>query len=119
MDSISKELNNALKIEAQRKPRADEYISSDGLIYCSKCHTPKQFADEILGLCPIMCRCEKQRKEEKKKQAAENSRLKTAKRLRAEAFCDAKVGIAPFRLMTARIPPPLKQPNYMLKIGLR
>ena len=90
MDSISKELNNTLKIEAQRKPRADEYISSDGLIYCSKCHTPKQFADEILGLCPIMCRCEKQRKEEKQKQAAENSRLKTAKRLRAEAFCDAE-----------------------------
>ena len=88
MDPISKELSYTLRTETQRKPKSDEYISSDGLIYCSKCNTPKQYVDDILGLCPVMCRCEKQRQEDKEKRAAEKSRLQAVEKLRCAAFSD-------------------------------
>ena len=29
--------------------RSDEYIVNDGLIYCSKCHTPRQKRIEVSG----------------------------------------------------------------------
>lgn len=38
------------------KPESGDYAGKDGLLYCGKCHTPKQFR---MGakLLPIMCQC--------------------------------------------------------------
>ena len=41
---------NLLPNLSPRQPLEDEYISeTDGLIYCSKCHTPRQKKIEFLG----------------------------------------------------------------------
>ena len=41
--------------------RSDEYIVNDGLIYCSKCHTPRQKRIEVSGKTiepRCMCACQ-------------------------------------------------------------
>ena len=43
------------------EPRSDEYIVNDGLIYCSKCHTPRQKRLEVSGKTiepRCMCACQ-------------------------------------------------------------
>ena len=39
-----------------------DYIGPDGLLYCGKCNTPKQYRGAILGrerVMPVMCSCRK------------------------------------------------------------
>jgi DNA replication protein DnaC len=52
------------------KPEATDYIGDDGLIYCHKCHTRKQYRLPLGGqesVVPVMCECRKAevQKEEK------------------------------------------------------
>ena len=64
---------NLLPNLSPRQPLEDEYISeTDGLIYCSKCHTPRQKKIEFLGkiMFPIIrCQCQQEQyeKEEAKR----------------------------------------------------
>ena len=53
--------------------RADEYVGNNGLIYCSKCHTPRQKRIEVAGKViepRCMCACQTedyvQREQERK-----------------------------------------------------
>jgi len=85
-------------------PKENEYINeSDGLIYCSKCNTPKQMKLEMLGkmlTVPIMCHCrsveyEKEQEERKKRERMEHiARLRSAglqdKALREYTFANDK-----------------------------
>lgn len=64
----------------------------DGLLYCGKCHTPKQARIEIYGtvhtpMC--LCKCENERYEREKKEAETRSRMERLDRLRKEGFPDA------------------------------
>ena len=58
---------NLLPNLSPRQPLEDEYISeTDGLIYCSKCHTPRQKKIEFLGkiMFPIIrCQCQQEQYE--------------------------------------------------------
>ena len=53
--------------------RADEYVGNNGLIYCSKCHTPRQKRIEVAGKViepRCMCACQTEdydRREQKRK----------------------------------------------------
>ena len=68
---------NLLPNLSPRQPLEDEYISeTDGLIYCSKCHTPRQKKIEFLGkiMFPIIrCQCQQEQyeKEEAKRKHQE------------------------------------------------
>ena len=45
---------------ATNAPQDGDYIGKDGLLYCGKCHTPKQLIKDIFGKpekWPCMCRC--------------------------------------------------------------
>ena len=69
MSSINKILGGLFP---HREPKEDEYINeADGLIYCAKCHTPRQcvihHGDRIVTP-PVMCDC--QRTAEEKAEAA-------------------------------------------------
>ena len=69
MSSINKILGGLFP---HREPKEDEYINeADGLIYCAKCHTPRQcmihHGDRIVTP-PVMCDC--QRIAEEKAEAA-------------------------------------------------
>lgn len=44
------------------KETAGDYIGEDGLLYCGKCHTPKQYRVTLMGVLramPIACECHK------------------------------------------------------------
>ena len=69
MSSINKILGGLFP---HREPKEDEYVNkADGLIYCAKCHTPRQcviqHGDRIVTP-PVMCDC--QRTVEEKAEAA-------------------------------------------------
>ena len=57
----------------------EDYTGEDGLLYCGKCHTPKQFrmtAPPMEGrILPCPCQCEKERQEQ---EAAEQENADTA-----------------------------------------
>ena len=49
-------------------PQEDEYLNEeDGLIYCSRCHTPRQTRVETMGQVytpPVMCKCRRDKYEQ-------------------------------------------------------
>ena len=58
--------------------RAEDYFGNNGLLYCGKCHTPKQFKiddtfsiDKLKGL-RINCLCECASRAVREREAAEN-----------------------------------------------
>ena len=69
MSSINKILGGLFP---HREPKEDEYINeADGLIYCAKCHTPRQcviYHGDRIVTPPVMCDC--QRIAEEKAEAA-------------------------------------------------
>lgn len=89
---------NLLPNLSPRQPLEDEYISeTDGLIYCSKCHTPRQKKIEFLGkiMFPIIrCQCQQEQyeKEEAKRKHQEFlehiSRLKSSGLQISCCFCE-------------------------------
>ena len=55
MESIAK----AEKMIAAEEPAPGDY-EKDGLLYCGKCNTPKEFRGSFLGMVkvvPCLCRC--------------------------------------------------------------
>ena len=50
----------------------EDYVGENGLVYCAKCHTPKQTRSDMFGgeIIPCICDCEKQEMD-----AARNKRL--------------------------------------------
>lgn len=72
MESIAK----VEKIIAAEEPTPGDY-EKDGLLYCGKCHTPKEFRGSFLGMVkvvPCLCRCRSE------KLAAEEQQRKAEKR---------------------------------------
>lgn len=77
---------------ASRSIQEDEYLNeNDGLIYCSKCHTPRQhkiqWQDKVM-LPTVRCQCQQ---EEYKKQETERKRLEfleQVSRLKANGLQD-------------------------------
>ena len=73
MKSLNEVLGNVTSADALKE---DEYKNeADGLIYCAKCHTPRQHRIEVMGkmaLPFIMCQC--QREAYDREQAAQAQR---------------------------------------------
>lgn len=75
MDNINDILANEANWESE-----EDYIGGDGLLYCGKCHTPKQFRWDPLfakgsnipgGITPVYCDCQKARNDlEKERERA-------------------------------------------------
>ena len=73
----------------------EDYYSKDGLLYCGKCHTPKEafFANghALLGKNkhPVECACHKAEREQQEREIQEQKHLDFVRRLKAEGFSDA------------------------------
>lgn len=66
----------------------------DGLIYCCKCHTPKQCRCELpwrTFIAPCMCKCESEKYEREQEAKAEAERLDKIKNLRINGIHDKDV----------------------------
>ncbi len=62
MDGITNAFENLVKQSSQSVPRnSEDYINpEDGLLYCGRCHAPKQcrvtaFGREYAPFCPCKC----------------------------------------------------------------
>lgn len=94
MEGINGIVNNAMKANAMQE---GDYVGADGLLYCGKCHTPKQHREHNwLGtgedkLLPISCACRREefaRAEEHRKAQERRRRLDA---MRRTGFQDAEM----------------------------
>ena len=75
-----------------RPPQDDEYINeADGLIYCSKCHTPRQCRiqyGETFVTPKSMCRCQREEYEKEQADFQKRQHLMRIQRLKAGGLQD-------------------------------
>ena len=74
---------------------AMDYYGADGLLYCGKCHTPKEafFAKGLVLMGknrhPVECSCRKAEWEQQETAIKERKHLDLVRRLKAEGFSDS------------------------------
>jgi DNA replication protein DnaC len=70
----------------------DEYLNeTDNLIYCSKCHTPKQTRVVCMGkiiMPTVLCKCERERRELEESKREKDEVLERISRLKASGLQD-------------------------------
>lgn len=93
MQTGSNYIGEALSRIMVTKKEDGDYIGEDGLLYCGKCKTRKQFQIEILGemrTVPVMCFCRKQEfeREQTEKKAQEIRQL--TQQLKVDGIADTE-----------------------------
>ena len=72
----------------------EDYYGEDGLLYCGKCHTPKEvfFAKGIVLMGknkhPVECGCQRTEREKQEALINQQKRIDLVRRLKAEGFSD-------------------------------
>lgn len=82
-----------LKAEEANPIKPGDY-EKDGLMYCGKCHTPKQCRCELPWrsfIAPCMCKCETEKYNREKEAEAEAERLDKIKNLRINGINDREI----------------------------
>lgn len=93
------ELNNVIGdivASANRENRREEgdYIADDGLLYCGKCHTPKEYPQEWDGkmvLRPIPCKCKHEQNQRDEEARKRQRKLDYLAEMRRTGFPDAEM----------------------------
>lgn len=78
----------AVKAEKLNKPKANDYYEN-GLLYCGKCHTPKQHMGEVFGgvkIVPCLCKCREQELQAEHEREEREKQLARVKELRRAGF---------------------------------
>lgn len=91
--------NNFLQELAERSakliPKNEVDYVKDGLLYCGKCHTPKQKKFVVSGgktITPhILCDCETKKRDQEEAEAKREKRLQSIKELRKTGIQDSKL----------------------------
>ena len=102
---------------------AEDYTGEDGLLYCGKCHTPKEayFSKETaqwLGHDRHPAECDCQRAAREKREAAESRQkhLEKVEDLKRRGFTDPAMGTGHLSMTTAETRRP-KPPAFMWRAG--
>ena len=72
----------------------EDYYGEDGLLYCGKCHTPKEafFAKGIVLMGknkhPVECSCQRTEREQQEALINQQKHIDLVRRLKAEGFSD-------------------------------
>ena len=86
-------IENIIKNAEMQNPICEgDYKGEDGLMYCGKCHTPKQFKVTISSeeqVMPIACQCEKEKDEQEKAKFEKINLENRIKENRFNAFSDS------------------------------
>ena len=88
-----KQISNITDEMLQSRPlQEDEYLNeADGLIYCTKCHTPRQhkvqFKDRVM-LPTVRCRCQQEAYEKEETERKRQEQLLLVSRLKANGLQD-------------------------------
>ena len=87
-----KSLNDVLTQALAVTPAPGDYVGGDGLLYCGKCHTARQFRmnrPPAAGrLLPRACQCERERFEREEAELKRQKHLQTVDRLKKRGFTD-------------------------------
>lgn len=81
-----------------------DYIEN-GLLYCGKCHTPKEFRGSFLGMVkvvPCLCRCRSENWRQKNSSAKLKSGRRVSGSIAVLAFLKAICSIGTLQLMMVR-----------------
>lgn len=77
------------KAESAIPTEPEDYTGDDGLLYCGKCHTPKQCRVEILGAMRTprcLCKCAAEKKEQEEEYRRQIERAQRIRERRKEGF---------------------------------
>ena len=85
-------IEDILDLITQVTPAPGDYTGEDGLLYCGKCHTPRQCrtSDPRLEgrLVPCSCRCERERLEREKARQEADRHRQAVRGLKKRGFTD-------------------------------
>lgn len=82
----------------------EDYVNpDDGLLYCGKCNTPKQYklempmelsksngGEKVIHKVPVLCKCEQKKADEEKKRQQEIKDMQFISQLRSKSLMDEK-----------------------------
>ena len=71
-----------------------DYVGEDGLLYCGKCHTPKQHRIVFMGeekTPGVACKCEQEEEARREHEMKQIARMQRLMLLRSECFPDEKL----------------------------
>lgn len=93
------EINNAISGIAARAARQyarqeGDYTGEDGLLYCGKCHTPKQVRQPLLGEMKVLhcaCKCSVERNKRDAEEQRKRDRMQYLDGMRRTGFPDAEM----------------------------
>ena len=91
---MTSEIKDILENMTTAAPEMEDYIGEDGLLYCGKCHTPKEAyfpeGKELFGRDRHPAECDCQRAAREEREAAEKRRrhLDTVEELKRRGFTD-------------------------------
>src|SRR5699024_9163260 len=92
---MTNEINAVLENMTATTPEPEDYTGEDGLLYCGKCHTPKEAyfpeGKELFGRDRHPAECDCQRAAREQRQAAEEHRrhVEAVENLKQRAFADS------------------------------
>nr|DAP36898.1 MAG TPA: Replicative helicase [Caudoviricetes sp.] len=93
------EINDAISGIAARAARQyarqeGDYTGEDGLLYCGKCHTPKQVRQPLLGEMKVLhcaCKCSVERNKREAEEKRKRDRMQYLDGMRRTGFPDAEM----------------------------
>lgn len=91
---LSGMIDGMIKKSIQSIPQNDGDYLKDGLLYCGKCHTPKQCRIEMLDsvrtpMC--LCQCEKERLDKEESEYRQREKQQELERMRSVGFPDREM----------------------------
>ena len=86
--ALAKTSNSSIQVNS------DDYIGDDGLIYCGKCHTPKQTritynGETVTAMC--LCKCESDKRDEQEMLDKQRQRTEEIRSMRYDGFPDSEM----------------------------
>ena len=91
---MKNEINAVLKNMTPTTPEPEDYTGEDGLLYCGKCHKPKEAyfpeGKALFGLDrhPTECDCQRAAREEREAAEQRRRHLNTVEELKSRGFTD-------------------------------
>ena len=91
---MTSEIKDILENMTTAAPEMEDYIGEDGLLYCGKCHTPKEAyfpeGKELFGRDrhPAECDCQRAAREEREAAEKRQKHLDTVEELKRRGFTD-------------------------------
>lgn len=94
------DITQLIDVVKAEMPKDDLDYEQDGLVYCGKCHTPKQHRITLRGLgetiVPCTCSCRQAEIEEERRLLAEQARIQRIRELRTVGFPDEEMKACTF-----------------------